>query len=633
MFKKMTLKQRIMISICTVVFAAFAGTIAFVTHEMRAAARKNAEKIGEEMAFRYGAMVQARLEVAMDTARTLAHVMEGMRKNTAPDRAVLDDMLAQALIRNPEFIGVWSCWEPDALDGRDAAFAGKPGHDETGRYIPYWNRGNGRIVLEPLMGYDVPGAGDYYLLAKDGGRETIIDPYKYPIGGKEVLITSLSAPIIVGGKVLGVAGVDIALDAFQDLIAEIKPFETGYGYLVSHNAVLVAHPNKEIVGLDFIPRQAEADRKPISEAIETGKMHKLYKLSKATGINSFQVLTPITIGKTDTPWSFIISIPTDRVMAGADRLMWFAIGIGGVAMAILLLVLFVIARGIALPIGRISSGLNSGADQVSSAAREVSSASQQLAEGTSEQAASLEETASSLEQMATMTRQNAENAGETNALVKRVDEAVKEAGESMMALTDAIQEISRASEETSKIIKTIDEIAFQTNLLALNAAVEAARAGAAGAGFAVVADEVRNLAIRAAAAAKDTASLIEGTVGKTRDGAALVIKSNDAFQLVAENTRKASELTGEIAGASQEQAQGIEQIGLAMGKMDQVVQQNAANAEESASAAEQMSAEAVRMKAMVGELVALVNGQSEKESRPVTSLEMAPLEKRRLIEG
>jgi methyl-accepting chemotaxis protein len=267
-----------------------------------------------------------------------------------------------------------------------------------------------------------------------------------------------------------------------------------------------------------------------------------------------------------------------------------------------------IIRSITRPIHRIISGLNQGAEQVASASAQVSSASQSLAEGSSEQAASIEETSSSLEEMSSMTKQNADNAGQADNLMKAANVVVQRANDSMRALTTSMDDISKASDETSKIIKTIDEIAFQTNLLALNAAVEAARAGEAGAGFAVVADEVRNLAMRAADAAKNTAVLIEGTVKKTDDGTQLVSRTNEAFAEVAASTGKVGELVGEIAAASNEQAQGIGQVNTAVTDMDKVVQQNAANAEESAAASEEMSAQALQMKVQVDHLVLLVDG-------------------------
>jgi methyl-accepting chemotaxis protein len=178
----------------------------------------------------------------------------------------------------------------------------------------------------------------------------------------------------------------------------------------------------------------------------------------------------------------------------------------------------------------------------------------------------------------------------------------------MNEMANAIGEITKSSEETGKIIKTIDEIAFQTNLLALNAAVEAARAGEAGAGFAVVADEVRNLAMRAAEAAKNTSDLIENTIKAVKDGNELTTATQEAFQENVEIAAKVGALVEEIAAASTEQAQGIDQVNKAVAEMDKIVQQNAANAEESASASEEMSAQSEHMKGFVENLIALVGG-------------------------
>jgi methyl-accepting chemotaxis protein len=322
----------------------------------------------------------------------------------------------------------------------------------------------------------------------------------------------------------------------------------------------------------------------------------------------------------------------------------FFMGIG--AAVIIFLIVWFVTGNVFHVIHRTLNDLEAVGDRLISASGQISSSSQILAEGSSEQAASLEETSSSLEEMSSMTRTNAENANHADKIVRDALKDIGDADSAMTQLTSSMQEISSASDQTRKIVNTIDEISFQTNLLALNAAVEAARAGEAGAGFAVVADEVRNLAMRAAEAAKNTAQLIEQTVRKIDEGAQLVSKTNQAFKLVKTGAEKIGELVGEIAAASNEQAQGITQVNNSVADMDKVVQQNAANAEESASSAEEMKLQSSQLKDTVAQLAALVgrkNGSEEdvpapkirksmpkkdQEFRPVKTTEKRPAARR-----
>lgn len=278
-----------------------------------------------------------------------------------------------------------------------------------------------------------------------------------------------------------------------------------------------------------------------------------------------------------------------------------------------------IARSITGPLTRIITGMNEGADQVNDAAAQVSSASQQLAEGASEQASSLEETSSALEEMASMTRTNAENAKRANELSGQARDAAQSGDKTMHQLNDAMAGINDASGQISKIIKVIEEIAFQTNLLALNAAVEAARAGEHGKGFAVVADEVRNLAQRAAQAARETTGLIEGSVNKAKEGTDVAGEVGSALSGIVGDVTKVTELVDGITKASEEQAQGVDQVNTAVSQMDKVTQQNAAGAEESASAAEELSAQAATVKSMVDELAVMVNGASKQGAKATAS--------------
>jgi methyl-accepting chemotaxis protein len=281
-------------------------------------------------------------------------------------------------------------------------------------------------------------------------------------------------------------------------------------------------------------------------------------------------------------------------------------------MSCLLLAIAVVAvlviRGINRTLAAAVGGLSEGAEQVAAAAGQVSSSSQSLAQGSSEQAASLEETSASSEEINSMARKNSENSRGAAELVTQSQQKFVQTNRSLDQMVVAMGEINTQSDKISKIIKVIDEIAFQTNILALNAAVEAARAGEAGMGFAVVADEVRNLAQRCAQAAKDTAVLIEESIAKSNDGKTKVDQVATAIRAITEESAKVKTLVDEVNLGSEEQARGIEQIGKAIIQMEQVTQQTAANAEESASAAEQLNAQSETLKDIVDQLATMVGG-------------------------
>jgi methyl-accepting chemotaxis protein len=200
-----------------------------------------------------------------------------------------------------------------------------------------------------------------------------------------------------------------------------------------------------------------------------------------------------------------------------------------------------------------------------------------------------------MEEMSSSIQQNADNAKQTDKIASKASEDAKTGGESVAQTVSAMKEIAEK-------INIIEEIARKTDLLALNAAVEAARAGEAGAGFAVVAEEVRALAQRSATAARETSDKIEVALQKSDEGARTSVEVAGMLAQIVDQVRKMDALVGEIASASGEQSQGLEQITKAMTEMDRVTQSNAASAEESASVAHELSSQSQELGAAVGEL-------------------------------
>jgi methyl-accepting chemotaxis protein len=420
-------------------------------------------------------------------------------------------------------------------------------------------------------------------------------------------------PILINSEFAGLANFEGGLNSIK---RDLKAQHMDFLYLLDNSRLHIAKDlkGKPQIG-NYTLSQKDVDDEFFSYASKELNLSEALK-NYCIDTRYLTVAEPVLDINGKTIGVFILGQKIDRVLESVNKnkkLVWNSFVLICSAFAIMIFfVTFFLNRYTVNPISAIVKTLTGNSKEVALAADQIATSSQSLADGASEQASSLEQTSSSLEQITAQTHQTVENFQQADAAVRKTAEMVDKGVFSMEKMNSAINEIKESSNETSKIIKTIDDIAFQTNLLALNAAVEAARAGEAGKGFAVVAEEVRNLAQRSAEAAQNTSQLIEKSQENANNGVAVAEEVTTQLNSIKDSAGKINTLISEIAAASREQTQGIEQINVAVSEMDKVVQQNAADSEESASAAEELSAQATEMEKMVAALEAVVAGASEK---------------------
>lgn len=435
------------------------------------------------------------------------------------------------------------------------------------------------------------------------GKTVVSEVLKSRTTGNPIVV--IATPIRSGEKPQGVLYSVLDLNWFSSkYISRIKLLKTGYAFLFDEKGVFIAHPDKNKI---LQTKITDFDWGKEVEKLKTGSASYTFEgLHKEATFK-----TSPTLG-----WGCMVTAPEAEIEASAYRLGKFILVIGLAALFAGVVVMVLVCRSIIRPMMFLAEELSESADQTSSASQQVSAASQSLAEGSSQQAASLEETSSSLEEMSSMTLRNAENAQEAKSLANQTRTAAETGASDVAEMNSAMDAIKASSDNISKIIKTIDEIAFQTNILALNAAVEAARAGEAGMGFAVVAEEVRNLAQRSATAARETAEKIEDSISKSDRGVHISAKMAQRLEEIVSKARRVDELVGEISSASKEQNQGIAQINIAVSSMDKVTQSNAASAEETASASEQLNAQASALREAAKALKVIMVGGARTDDTP-----------------
>lgn len=631
----LSLTMKICLMATTLALASLAVTATVIGVRSSATAEQAMMDLAQTTARQAAAALESRVRANLSAAVALGSAMNTTRSADRPlSRDQVNDLTKGTLVSAPDLIGAAVTWEPDALDGRDAEFAGKaPEYDATGRHMPYWTRkADGGFLVEPIVFADTPGANDWYDIPKRTGRLHFTEPYVYPINGKDVMMASLVSPITVGGAFKGTASADFTLDTLTTILASMRTIEGSTLSLLSNGGLYASHADPTLLG------KAAADVSPEALAhIAKGEPHTA---TDAGGM--VHIYQPLVIHPTIPAWSVRMSFPAQIATASATALMFYALGAAVLCALVTAAVMVFSVNRLMAPLRELGRTMNNlasgdadlrarlearGSDELSVIARgfngfiekvnhslidirdsssavqlaagEIASGNTDLSSRTEQAASSLEETAASMEQLSSTVRQTADSAREANQLAHTASGVAQRGGTLVNDMVQTMSSIHQSSRKIADIIGVIDAIAFQTNILALNAAVEAARAGEQGRGFAVVASEVRLLASRSAQAAKEIKVLIDNSVNQVDLGTELVTKTGETMAEVVASVQRVNNMIAEISTATSEQSNGIGQINSAVSQLDQMTQQNAALVEQGSAASESLREQAQRLASVV----------------------------------
>lgn len=473
----MKLLTKILLSILSTCVIVFVTIIGFDLYQVNQSSVKNAQTIASKEGEKQAKNVEAKLNNSIDTAKEVATTLGSMVEQHKANRQLANAILKKTLEENPTFMATWTVWEPNAFDGKDKKYVNKLGHDKTGRFVPYWNQSGSNIHLVPLVDYDKPGAGDYYLLAKNSGKQVILNPYKYEVNGQKVLMTSVVVPIKINGKVVGVTGADISLKSIQKIDDSIHLYESGFGSIIANDGTIAANPSHQLVGKNSFKLEGSQSAN-IKNAVQSGKSLSFTDTSKK---DTYNVYSPIHIGSTNTPWSLMVTIPLDEVKQDSNALLKLSIIIGVIGLIILGVLITFIARRLVKPIvkvvdkvqeiaggnlttealtvqskdeiGQLAMAMNEMTtntrtliQEAASTSGQVTSYSEKLLVLTNDVTEGIEQVSATTEQLAAGATDQAQNAGDTLEKMQHVDREMKQ-------ITQHIEAMSNGSQKTEQSIQ------------------------------------------------------------------------------------------------------------------------------------------------------------------------------------
>ena len=543
-FKNWSLKTKIIIPTFCIVALILAASILVMTNQAKEMAVKQASEAADKEAKGYGNKISETMGKALTVTRTLGIMFEeGANYKVIPDREYLDSVLIKILEKHPGLAGSWCAFPPDVYDDRENDYLDK----YKGAYRNWYHRDNGRIADLFVGNKDLNNVG-WFQEPMSGNVETITEPYPWTVQGKTFWVASTGYPIKRNGQNVGVVGVDFYLDDLRETVLEIKPFETGYAYLVTNKGNIVAHPDSDLQAKNLRDVIDREHKQNILKSIKRGRAYS-YIAESENGEKQYITYAPIKVGKTAYPWSIALVIPMDKVKAQANTIAHNGMIISAVSIVILLAILFILASLISKPILKTAAYTCKVAEGNLDAELDINQADE-----IGSMADSLRSMVGELKNTILKTEDETRKAEEESAKAREATaEAEKARAKADMARTEGLHHAAgRVEMVLERVVSASEQMSVQSSQLLSGAEVQSDRITST----ATAMEEMNATVLEIARNAADAAEASNGAQDKAKDGASVVDQSKNALSQTVSQVNNLKENMQEL----DKQAKGTEAI-------------------------------------------------------------------------